>query len=1017
MMTLHKTMVASLAILGAACLPGAAMAGDGGIPEAWLYSVKAGQPERTVGDLLKEIGPAVVNIKHPGGLGTGFFIHPDGYLVTCAHVIEGENQGNLTVTVFNQTATGLEQVDYCKVRIIAYAGALDLAVLKVDPPTPIKFTWVPIGDSTELKQGQKVFALGSPLGLTRSASEGIVSVTHRAMDTGICLQTTASLSPGNSGGPLFNLKGEVIGVNSQKAVSMGAEGLSFAKTSDALMHFLRNREAFAFDPSDPATGYRYLTVPSPEAAKPGAAPATKPVRLDSPRLMKVNAKTEHLHATDLDGDGRTDLIAANNDDGHVELFYQRTTDELRKLAAEPVKSDRERPILDNAPFLHDKIVVSDDIFDLAPIDFDGDGLMDIAYMGRRSGLTIVFQTAPGKWEKTIRYDKFSPYPHDGTLQAVDMDGDGKKDLVAIVQGGRVLIAKGGKGRDFGVPALIGVANPMAQCLEVRDVNGDGKPDLIFLSAGNGGRDLAVRIQEMAGGFGPEFAVSLPLRNLAWRPLNGKETEFASISDKDGELRIVRLADRLPTKDDPNELQPQVIHPPVAENSTLLTTLAAISGPAGNDIIVADTDGASIYAYTRKADGRLEEDVAYPCLKGISSIGRLRMPGEATDRILVCSATEKMVGMAGFKDGRLEFPAELPLTTEPFLAQPIQLGNDPCRSIVVATRDGQRFNLEVLAWDAAAKQWKSKIVKLGTISRDPADMIIRDLNGDGREDVLVLFPREPARMIVQNADGTLAEACADSALRKSQFDNLTTDALGFGDFNGDGKEDILIAKTGFVRAYQLSADNRLTLIDQANSKTTADRLSAPALVDIDNNGTPKLVVYDEANGALQVLAKKGTLYGYQRSIAIGKINPRQILGTGDKDSKGLLIAGSRLIWSLPLAGKQWLANTSASGRSKVKNARFYDLALGDINNDGADEIVAIDGVNHSIEVFSRAPDGLRPISSFAVFSDERLVGKQRGPGGDNSTTPRDVLTADINNDGLADLILLCHDRLLVYPQMK
>ncbi len=981
--------------------------------KAWLYSSKPGLPERPVAELAKEVGPAVVTIKHPAGLGTGFFIHPDGYLVTCAHVIEGENQGNLTVTVYNQTEHGLEQVDYCKVRIIAYYGAFDLAVLKVDPPAPVKFAWVPLGDSTQLVQGQKVFALGSPMGLSRSVSEGIVSVTARAGENGLFIQTTAALSPGNSGGPLFNCQGEVIGVNSQKLAGHGAEGIGLANPVDTVKLFLRNREAFVFDAGAPGNGYRYLAPLLPPSAAP-AAGVPAPVRLGSPLVMKVGDRTGLLRSVDLDGDGRTDLIAANNAEGTIELFYQRTPDELRQLAADPAKSDRDRPVLDNAPFYHDKIVVSDDVFDLATLDFDGDGLMDIVFMGRRSGLNVIFQTAPGKWAKTLRYDKFNPYPHAGTLQVADLDGNGKPDLAAIVQGGRVLIFSGGKGRDLGLPALVGVATP-AQVLKVQDVNGDKRLDLLFLANNNHGRDLSVRLQEAGGGFGPEYAISLTLKQAeAWLPLAGKEQVFASLGDQNGEIRTLRLADRLPTKDDPVELQPQVIHPPIADSATLLTTLADLAGTGNANVVTADCDGASLYVYARRPDGRLGEDAAYPTLKGISSISRLRLPGETADRIVVCSASEKMVGISGFKDGRLEFPAALPLTTEPFLAQTIQLGADPCRSIAVATRDGQRFNLEILSYDAATKQWKSKILKLGTLSRDPADMIVHDLNGDGREDIIVLFPREPARLIVQNADGTLAEVGADSVLRAGQLDSLTADSLGFGDFNGDGKEDILVAKTGLVRAYQLTAENQLVLLDQANSKTTADKLAAPALVDIDNDGAAELVVYDEGNAALQVLKKKGTLFNYQRSISVGKIAPRQILKTGPAAAPGLLIAGAQQIWSLPVAGKQWMADTVATCRSKVKDARFYTLAASDLNHDGASEIITVDGVNHGIEIFAADPAGWRSLASFVVFSDERLVSRGKDDGG---VLPREALGADINHDGLDDLMILCHDRLLVYPQSK
>jgi serine protease Do len=89
----------------------------------------------------------------------------------------------------------------------------------------------------------------------------------------LLVQTTAQISPGNSGGPLFNMHGEVVGVNELKNISFGAEGLGFAIRVDVVKDFLRNREAYAFDPANPNDGYRYHTPPT--AAKPEAAPAKK----------------------------------------------------------------------------------------------------------------------------------------------------------------------------------------------------------------------------------------------------------------------------------------------------------------------------------------------------------------------------------------------------------------------------------------------------------------------------------------------------------------------------------------------------------------------------------------------------------------------------------------------------------------------------------------------------------------------------------------------------------------------
>lgn len=986
---------------------GDAPAPSGDAPVDALYFVKAGLPERTVAELVKDVGPAVVTVKGSKGLGSGFIINEEGYLVTNAHVVEGENSGDLTVTVYENGPHGLEKTDYPKILIIAYSGRNDLAVLKIDPKEPRKFTAVPIGDSVATQQGQKVFAFGSPLGLSRTTAEGNISVKAQGKEDGFYIQHTAPITHGNSGGPLFNLRGEVVGVNSQ-----GAEGggnIGFAIPSDVVKLILRNREAFAFDPSNPANGYRYLTPPaSPAGAKNG-------VRLGKPLQMRLEPRSGLLRKADIDGDRRTDLVLANNAEGRIEIFYQRTPDELKKLAAKAAQSDREKPVLENAPFYRDSVTVSDDIHDILPMDFDGDGLVDLVYTGRRTGLNVIFQTAPGKWEKSSRYDKYGVFPHDGTLCAADVDGDGKQDLVALVQGGRALVFKGGAGkRDLGVPDAVGVANAAAQYLRVRDFDGDNKPDLLFVATGaSGERNLSIRTQLKDGSFGPEHAITLGLAQPALADFGKGAGDFATIGEKTGELRLVHLGDREPSKDDRAELQPQIVRPPVSGTAGLLTVLADLTGSGRKDVVIADTEGSSLYAYARSADGRLGEDTAYPSLLAVSSLATLRLPGDKADRIVVCSAREKTAGLSEFKDGRLTFPAPLPLATEPFAAATIALGKDATRSVVCATRDGQRFNLEVLSWDDATKSWKSRIVKLGTMGRDPSGMLVRDINGDGREDILVFVPREPVRFIMQSADGSLEEAAKDDPVRKSQFDGINAENLGFGDFDGDGKEDILVARTGFVRAYSVSADNKIRLIDQANAKNPADNLGVPALVDTDGDGKPELVAYDAGSASLQVFPKKDGLHRYRSSIFLGKNEPMQILASGAGKDAALMIAGARQVWNIPLTGKQWIADATSIARSAVKDARFYRMTTANLT--GAQDIAVIDGANDSIEIFAPGEkDALSSVTSFRVFSDERLV--SRG-GSDKKVEPSEIIGGDFDGDGLDDLAVLSQDRLLLYRQEK
>jgi serine protease Do len=214
--------------------------------------------ERTVRELVAQLGEAVVQVRTPGGLGSGFFINEDGYLITNFHVIEGETQ--ISVEVYHQKAGQLDRKSYKQVRIIAMNKYADLALLRVEDKDAPLFSWVLLGESDSLAVGERVFAIGSPLGLERTVTEGIVSTKTREMQGELYLQTTAQINPGNSGGPLFNMRGEVIGVTNMK-ITFG-EGLGFAIPIESVKYFLNHRDAYAYDNDNPSNAYRYLDPPS-----------------------------------------------------------------------------------------------------------------------------------------------------------------------------------------------------------------------------------------------------------------------------------------------------------------------------------------------------------------------------------------------------------------------------------------------------------------------------------------------------------------------------------------------------------------------------------------------------------------------------------------------------------------------------------------------------------------------------------------------------------------------------------
>lgn len=224
-------------------------------------------PTRTVRELVSQIGEAVVQVRTPGGLGSGFILNEDGYLMTNFHVIEGETQ--IWVEVYHVKDGQLERKSYKQVRIVAMNKFVDLALLRIEDKDAPKFKWVTLGSTEPLAVGEHVFAIGSPLGLERTVTEGILSTKTRQLGGELYLQTTAQINPGNSGGPLFNLAGQVIGITNMK-ITFG-EGLGFAIPIETVKYFLDHRDAFAYSADNPSNPYRYLEPPS--RTQHAAAPA------------------------------------------------------------------------------------------------------------------------------------------------------------------------------------------------------------------------------------------------------------------------------------------------------------------------------------------------------------------------------------------------------------------------------------------------------------------------------------------------------------------------------------------------------------------------------------------------------------------------------------------------------------------------------------------------------------------------------------------------------------------------
>jgi S1-C subfamily serine protease len=167
-------------------------------------------------------------------LGSGFVVSADGHILTNAHVVEDNGTRATSVSVMFKNADGTDSTKV-PATIVGVDETSDVALLKIDPAKAPQLTPVTLGDSDAVQVGEPVVAIGNPLGYDFTVTSGIISALNRDLQSpngsvipnGI--QTDAAINSGNSGGPLFNSRGEVIGINEQIATQSGGnEGLGFA---------------------------------------------------------------------------------------------------------------------------------------------------------------------------------------------------------------------------------------------------------------------------------------------------------------------------------------------------------------------------------------------------------------------------------------------------------------------------------------------------------------------------------------------------------------------------------------------------------------------------------------------------------------------------------------------------------------------------------------------------------------------------------------------------------------------
>jgi hypothetical protein len=757
-----------------------------------------------------------------------------------------------------------------------------------------------------------------------------------------------------------------------------------------------------------------ISVPAAEEPDDGLA---RYYGFDKLELFKLQQRSTNLQAADLNHDGRTDLILVDNSNSRLDLLLQRDPATLKESA--DTARHKVNSIESDKRFEHKKIPVDREVASLAVGDLNGDGRKDLVYFSVPDQLNVVYQSARGDWTDRKRIRLADVQPEQWNLTAGDLNHDGKDDIVVLGKHDTYIIHQQGAG-ELSVPVRLLNTSEKLALAQIADVDRDRLNDLCYITREDGDRPLCVRLQRPDGKLGPELRCELPrFRGVTFADLDGKPgLEILAIEAQTGRAKAHRL-ERPELR--PGEPAGQLIQFGFGRQSTGKNRDLAtgdVNGDGRTDVVVTDPEGAQTIVFLQQEGTGLDLGSTFPGLVGAEQVRVGDVDGDKRAEVIVLSAKEKTIGLCRMQEGRLTFPEGIPFDKEPVAIELADLNGDGRLELVVIGRErtGQssKFSLHALG-QGEGKTWRD--VNLGekesvalTLKNSPEKLVALDANRDGRADFLIFSAdRDRAPLfLLTNDKGTPVES--STAEGGFGLGNVSAGGLFLGMLD---QPVILVAQNNFARNVAVGEKNHWQVLDQYNAAEAEAKIAGVATIDLDGQPGREIVLIDQGVKKLRILRREGTVYRPWREVDIGEF-PYKATHVADLDGDGredLLLFGSGKFGVLYAGRTDPRLKSIATYESKQEKVHFNDLAVGDINADGQMDVVVIDTQSQLVDILNfNAVSGLRHALEFKVFEAKSIVAEER-----TGNEPREVLIADVTGDGRADLILLCHDRVLVYPQ--